>query len=160
MTTDWHLLLLFQGKCTFYAMTNLFLTGGLKTIKALAKLVNIGHAEWSTGDMLMMDGADFSNRGSLQMTDGYASFEGSNIIKVIIYIYKNTSFFLLYISTHQIPPNVLFFLSQGTVISLDNGGDVFAEDFHSFDVDGKLDFRYPLRIHFRVNYLLLHSCYR
>ena len=99
-----------QGKCTFYAMTNLFLTGGLKTIKALAKLVNIGHAEWSTGDMLMMDGADFSNRGSLQMTDGYASFNGSNIIK-------------------------------GTVISLDNGGDVFAEDFHSFDVDGKLDFR-------------------
>jgi len=68
-------------------MTNLFLTGGLKTIKALAKLVNIGHAEWSTGDMLMMDGADFSNRGSLQMTDGYASFKGSNIIKVIIYTY-------------------------------------------------------------------------
>ena len=99
-----------QGKADFFASKVLYLYGGVKVIKALAKLVNVGRCEWSTGDIIMADGADFNNNGDLVMGGGYANFNGSNYI-------------------------------QGTVIPIENGGDVFAKDFHSFDIDGKLDFR-------------------
>lgn len=90
-----------EGKADFSAH-ELYLYGGTKTIKALAKLVNNGHAEWSTGDIVMEDGADFRNLGNLQMGSGFALFNGSNLI-------------------------------QGTIIPIENGGDVFSLYYHSWD---------------------------
>ena len=98
-----------QGKADFTSKNILYLYGGTKYIKQLAKLVNQGHCEWTTGDLQMSDGADFNNVGSLQMGDGYLKFNGSNLI-------------------------------LGTVIPIENGGDVYAKNFHSFDIDGYLDF--------------------
>ncbi len=78
--------------------------------RSLAKLVNQGHAEWSTGDIIMADQADFVNLGTIQMTNGSTLFSGDVLV-------------------------------QGTVIPLENGGDFFALEFHSWDLDqGALDF--------------------
>jgi hypothetical protein len=100
-----------QGKADFNALGELYLIGGVKYMKALAKLVNFGHAEWWTGDISMADGADFVNRGKVQMGGDGQQFLGSNFIK-------------------------------GTILPVENGGDVFAMDFHSYDMDmGGLDFR-------------------
>jgi len=40
------------GKADIFAMKELYLSGSDKTIKFLAKLVNKGHCEWSTGNLI------------------------------------------------------------------------------------------------------------
>jgi hypothetical protein len=78
--------------------------------RSLAKLVNMGHAEWSTGDIIMADQADFVNLGTVQMSNGSELFSGNTLV-------------------------------EGTVIPRENGGDLFALEFHSWDLDqGALDF--------------------
>lgn len=78
--------------------------------RSLAKLVNLGHAEWSTGDIIMADQADFVNLGTVQMSNGSELFSADMLV-------------------------------EGTVIPRENGGDFFALEFHSYDLDlGALDF--------------------
>ena len=59
-----------RGKADFISRTQLYIAGGLKQIRSLAKLVNEGYAEWDTGDILMADGGDFLNLGSMQKKSG------------------------------------------------------------------------------------------
>lgn len=100
-----------RGKADFISGSELYIAGGLKQIRSLAKLVNEGHAEWDTGDILMADGGDFLNLGTMQMAKGSGSFIASD-------------------------------LYEGTVTPLENGGDVFAKNFHSYDLDqGYLNYK-------------------
>lgn len=68
-----------RGKADFIASNILYIGGGLKQIRSLAKLVNKGHAEWSTGDILMADGGDFLNLGNVQMANGTVAFIASDL---------------------------------------------------------------------------------
>jgi len=105
-----------RGKADFVAKSVLYLGGGEKRIRSLAKLVNLGHAEWAEGNIIMADQADFVNLGTVQMANGTALFSGDNLV-------------------------------EGTVIPVENGGDFFALDFHSWDLDqGKLDFSEYVRL--------------
>ena len=121
----------FLGKADFYCH-QLYLAGGEKRIRSLAKLINLGHAgfvvniytklhflityfttvflEWSFGDILMGDFGDFVNLGSVQMSLGSLYFEANDLV-------------------------------EGTAIPVENGGDLFALNFHSWDLDqGALDY--------------------
>jgi hypothetical protein len=93
-----------RGKADFISEGQLFISGGLKQIRSMAKLVNKGYAEWLSGDILMADNADFMNLGTVQMANGNLYFDADN-------------------------------LYQGTVLPTENGGDVFAKEFHSYDLD-------------------------
>jgi len=93
-----------RGKANFISEGTLFISGGLKQIRSMAKLVNKGYAEWLSGDILMADNADFMNLGTVQMARGNLFFDANN-------------------------------LYQGTVLPTENGGDVFALEFHSYDLD-------------------------
>jgi len=93
-----------RGKADFIAENELYISGGTKQIRSLAKLVNQGHGEWDTGDIIMGDGGDFLNLGTMQMMHGSGSFVSNDYY-------------------------------QGTVIPIESGGDVFAKDFHSYDLD-------------------------
>ena len=98
-----------RGKADFIASNILYLSGGEKRIRSLAKLLNNGHAEWAEGNIIMADQADFVNLGTIQMSNGTALFSGDNLV-------------------------------EGTVIPKENGGDYFALQFHSWDLDqGALD---------------------
>lgn len=100
-----------RGKADFNVGSVLYLEGGEKRIRSLAKLINRGHAEWSTGDIIMADQGDFVNLGSVQMSNGTALFNAN-------------------------------MRAQGTVVPVESGGDVFALEFHSWDLDqGNLDFQ-------------------
>jgi hypothetical protein len=99
-----------RGKADFQALDALFLDGGPKYIKSLAKLVNKGHCEWGTGDLVSSDSGDFLNLGTVQMKDGVRSFASSAMY-------------------------------QGTELPIESGGDVFALNYHSWDMDnGGLDY--------------------
>jgi hypothetical protein len=99
-----------RGKADFNALKELFLDGGPKYIKSLAKLVNKGHCEWGSGDLISSDSGDFLNLGTVQMKNGVSSFFA----------------------------NALY---QGTELPIENGGDVFALEYHSWDMDnGALDY--------------------
>lgn len=99
-----------RGKADFNALDILYLDGQVKNIRSLAKLVNRGHCEWGTGDIIIADNGGFLNLGSLQMLEGVEKFTA----------------------------NALY---QGTEVPLENGGDVFALEYHSFDNDeGALDY--------------------
>jgi hypothetical protein len=67
-----------RGKADFIAQNILYVGGGLKQIRSLAKLINKGHAEWDTGDIVMEDGGDFLNLGSIQMAKDVGSFASSD----------------------------------------------------------------------------------
>ena len=95
---------LLRGKADFISEDSLFLSGGLKQIRSMAKLVNKDYAEWDTGDILMADNADFMNLGTVQMANGNLYFDADN-------------------------------LYQGTILPTESGGDVFALEFHSYDLD-------------------------
>ena len=100
-----------RGKADFNALVELYLDGGTKYIKSLAKLVNKGHCEWGTGDLISSDSGDFLNLGTVQMKEGVGAFAS----------------------------NALY---QGTELPVENGGDVFALNYHSWDMDnGGLDYR-------------------
>lgn len=68
-----------RGKADFIAQNSLVMTGGLKKIRSLAKLVNNGTAEWDTGDIVMADNADFMNLGTVKMRGGQLYFEASDV---------------------------------------------------------------------------------
>eukprot|EP00604_Paraphysomonas_vestita_P003774 CAMPEP_0174823180 /NCGR_PEP_ID=MMETSP1107-20130205/22153_1 /TAXON_ID=36770 /ORGANISM="Paraphysomonas vestita, Strain GFlagA" /LENGTH=163 /DNA_ID=CAMNT_0016044737 /DNA_START=1132 /DNA_END=1623 /DNA_ORIENTATION=- len=105
-----------RGKADIIANKTLFLFGGTKYIRSLSKLINKGHAEWSEGDIIMADQADFVNLGTVQMTNGSALFNGNNLV-------------------------------EGTIIPVENGGDPFALQYHSWDLDqGGLDFEEYVRL--------------
>ena len=93
-----------RGKADFISEGTLTISGGLKQIRSMAKLVNKGLATWDHGDILMADNADFMNLGTVQMTNGSLYFDANN-------------------------------LYQGTIIPTESGGDVFALNFHSYDLD-------------------------
>lgn len=93
-----------RGKADFNALKELYLDGATKQIRSLAKLVNQGHAEWGSGDLIMDDNADFLNLGYLQMMHGASGFTAGNLYK-------------------------------GSVIPVENGGDMFASNFNSWDMD-------------------------
>lgn len=93
-----------RGKADFIAENELYVSGGVKQIRSLAKLVNQGHGEWDSGDIVMGDGGDFLNLGTMQMARGSGSFVSNDYY-------------------------------QGTVTPIESGGDVFAKDFHSYDLD-------------------------
>lgn len=98
-----------HGKANFFCR-ELYLGQGTKRIRSLAKLLNLGHAEWSEGDVIMGDLGDFVNLGSVQMSNGDAAFDANNVV-------------------------------EGSILPLENGGDVFALNFHSWDLDqGALDY--------------------
>lgn len=98
-----------RGKADFVASNILYLSGGEKRIRSLAKLLNRGHAEWTQGNIIMADQADFVNLGTIQMSNGTELFNADNLV-------------------------------EGTVIPKENGGDYFALQFHSWDLDqGALD---------------------
>lgn len=100
-----------RGKADFNAELELFLDGDTKYIQSLAKLVNKGHCEWGTGDLISSDSGDFLNLGTVQMKSGVTSFSS----------------------------NAMY---QGTELPIENGGDVFALEYHSWDMDnGGLDYR-------------------
>lgn len=99
------------GKADINALNELYLDGGTKYIKSLAKLVNKGHCEWGTGDIIASDNGDFQNFGTIQMQDGVNAFSANALYK-------------------------------GAELPIEEGGDVFALEFHSWDVDqGSLDYR-------------------
>jgi hypothetical protein len=99
-----------RGKADFSAGIELYLDGGAKYIKSLAKLVNRGHCEWGTGDLISSDSGDFLNLGTVQMKYGVRDF------------FSNAMY-------------------QGTELPIENGGDVFALEYHSWDMDnGGLDY--------------------
>lgn len=99
-----------RGKADFIAQNTLVMTGGVKKIRSLAKLVNNGTAEWDTGDIIMADNADFMNLGTVKMRGGQMYFDASD-------------------------------LYEGSVVPTESGGDMFALDFHSYDIDsGKLSY--------------------
>ena len=99
-----------RGKADFKANGELFLDGGKKYIKSLAKLVNQGHCEWGTGDLISSDSGDFLNLGTVQMMAGVRGFAS----------------------------NAMY---QGTELPIESGGDVFALEYHSWDMDnGGLDY--------------------
>ncbi|KAJ1415652.1 hypothetical protein B484DRAFT_401409 [Ochromonadaceae sp. CCMP2298] len=84
--------------------------GDNKNILSLAKLVNRGHCEWGTGDLITVDSGDFLNQGTVQMMDGVAGFFSNG-------------------------------LYAGTELPVESGGDVFALEYHSWDMDnGGLDY--------------------
>jgi hypothetical protein len=109
-----------RGKADFISENQLFMSGGLKRIRSLAKVVNKGYAEWDTGDIVMADNADFMNLGTVQMAYGNEFFKES-----------------------------LYY--QGSIVPIESGGDVFAKDFHSYEVDGKLD--YSVYVDLRTEYV-------
>jgi len=99
-----------RGKADFTALDALFLDGDNKNILSLAKLVNRGHCEWGTGDLITVDSGDFLNQGTVQMMDGVAGFFSNG-------------------------------LYAGTELPVESGGDVFALEYHSWDMDnGGLDY--------------------
>jgi len=99
-----------KGKADINALDSLFLDGDTKYLKSLAKLVNRGHCEWGTGDLVSEDSGDFLNQGTVQMMEGVDGFAS----------------------------NALY---QGTELPVDSGGDVFALEYHSWDMDnGGLDY--------------------
>lgn len=109
-----------RGKADFIAQDLLYITGGTKKIRSLAKLVNNGTAAWDTGDIVMADNADFMNLGTVKMEGGQMYFDASD-------------------------------LYEGSVVPTESGGDVFALDFHSYDIDsGKLSY---------VDYVYLRTLY-
>jgi hypothetical protein len=93
------------GKADFNANKALFLSDQTKYIRSLAKLVNKGHCEWGSGDLLFEDQGDFLNLGTLQMSGALAGDFSSSAM------YK------------------------GTELPVVNGGDVFALDYHTYDMD-------------------------
>lgn len=100
-----------RGKADFIVGSVLYLEGGEKRIRSLAKLINRGHAEWSTGDIITADQGDFVNLGSVQMSNGTSTFNAN-------------------------------MRAEGTIVPVESGGDVFALEFHSWDLDqGNLDFQ-------------------
>jgi hypothetical protein len=84
------------------AMSQLYLDGNEKFIRSLAKLINHGHAVWTTGNIMSSDGGAFVNLGDIQMGRGAQFFKSDDFI-------------------------------EGHIIPLEDGGDVFALDFHSWD---------------------------
>jgi hypothetical protein len=100
-----------RGKADFNVGSVLYLEGEEKRIRSLAKLVNRGHAEWSSGDIITADQGDFVNLGSVQMANGTELFNAN-------------------------------MRAQGTIIPVESGGDAFALEYHSWDLDqGNLDFQ-------------------
>jgi hypothetical protein len=93
-----------KGKADFNALKALFLDGDMKYIQSLAKIVNHGHCEWGSGDLIASDNGDFQNFGTVQMMNGVHDFSGNAFYK-------------------------------GTALPVENGGDVFALEFHSWDTD-------------------------
>lgn len=89
-----------------------------KYIKSLAKLVNDGYCEWNSGDIMITDFGDFINRGTIQI------IQSTTDNKVLSAFYK------------------------GTAVSLENGGDYFAKDYHTYDIDpgNNLDFSEYLKL--------------
>lgn len=73
-----------RGKAYFIASYQLFLYGGTKTILSLAKLINRGHCEWSSGDLITSTGGDVINEGTFQMAEGVNMFSGQNLIQGVI----------------------------------------------------------------------------
>ena len=57
--------------------------------RSLSKLINKGHAEWSEGDIIMADQADFVNLGTVQMTNGSALFDANNLVEGTIFPVEN-----------------------------------------------------------------------
>lgn len=106
-----------HGKADFTASLGIILSGSTKYLRSLAKLINNGHSEWGQGDLIMSDGGDFVNLGTLQMTDPNPStFTGNSLI-------------------------------QGTIIPEAAGGDVFALNFHSWDADmGAINYQEYIRL--------------
>ena len=68
-----------RGKADFIAQNTLVMTGGVKRIRSLAKLVNNGTAEWDKGDIIMADNADFMNLGTVKMRGGQLQFQASDV---------------------------------------------------------------------------------
>lgn len=92
------------GKADFNVLQALYLDGTLKYIRSLAKLVNKGHCEWGSGNLIADNNGDFLNFGTIQMAGGVNLFDSSAMYK-------------------------------GTELPLENGGDVFALEYHSYDMD-------------------------
>jgi len=93
-----------NGKAEFIVEEALFLDGDTKYISSLAKLVNKGHCEWGTGNIITDNNGDFLNFGTIQMPVGATSFSSSAMYR-------------------------------GTELPLQDGGDVFALEYHSYDMD-------------------------
>lgn len=108
-----------KGKADFNAEKELFLDGDSKYIKSLAKLVNKGHCEWGSGNIVTSDNGDFQNFGTIQMKEGVSKFSSNALYK-------------------------------GSELPVDNGGDFFALEYHSWDTDnGALDYREYLQLRTR-----------
>lgn len=105
-----------RGKADIISRNQLFIGGGLKQIRSLAKLINEGNAEWDTGDILMADGGDFLNLGAMQKKSAKGDLIASDFY-------------------------------QGSVTPVENGGDIFALSFHSYDLDqGYLNYQEYVRL--------------
>lgn len=78
-----------RGKADFVAYVQLYLGGADKYIRSLAKLINKGHCEWSTGSITMSDGANFVNEGTVQMSAGAAMFQADALIEGTIVPVQN-----------------------------------------------------------------------
>lgn len=99
------------GKADFNSMNILYIDGTTKYIRSLGKMVNYGHCEWGTGDIITDDNAGFLNKGTIQMRYGTSNYEGGVLMK-------------------------------GTIVPVENGGDVFANNYHSWDMDeGRLSYQ-------------------
>ncbi len=105
------------GKADFNALNEMYLDGEVKYIRSLAKLVNRGHCEWGSGDLITSDNGDFQNLGTIQQMFK----EGSVFDSSIMY--------------------------KGSELPVENGGDSFAFEYHSWDMDtGKLDFSQYIKL--------------
>lgn len=112
-----------KGKADFNALSSLYLNSSTssRNIQSLAKLVNRGHCEWGQGDIVTSDQGDFVNFGTVQMMNGQASFSSNIFYKGPHVTTLASKFFNLF--------------SIGTELPIENGGDVFALDYHSWDMD-------------------------
>jgi hypothetical protein len=95
-----------SGKVDINVLKELDLDGDVKNIKSLAKLVNYGHASWGAGDIILENNADFLNLGEIQIKDG--------------------------INPDEFRAGTLM---RGVILPLENGGDAYAQNYHSYDVD-------------------------
>jgi hypothetical protein len=101
------------GNADFFALNQLILDGETKNISSVASLINKGHCEWGTGNIINSNNGNFVNYGTIQVRGddtGQAKFQGS-----VMYL--------------------------GTDVPLENGGDPFALQYHTWDMDnGALDY--------------------
>jgi hypothetical protein len=65
------------GKVDIISLQFLYLDGDAKYIQSLAKLLNYGHCEWGSGNLIIANNGDFVNYGTLQMMNGVALFDAS-----------------------------------------------------------------------------------